>query len=70
MSEEHPETRQLREAQSRRQEGELELAETAADAEEAALHERRAEKAQYLREKLDQRAESEREAEAEGNAAG
>jgi len=52
----------MRKVQARRAAEEQELADAATDAEEAAQHERRAEKAQYLREKLEQRAESERDA--------
>jgi hypothetical protein len=60
MSEE-PETQQLREAQLKREQAELEHADAAPDPSETRQHERRAEKARYLREKLQERAESERE---------
>ena len=58
---EQPETDELRDAQLRREAEERELAQSAGDEEETAQHERRAEKARYLREKLDERADSERE---------
>ncbi|HEY1523736.1 MAG TPA: hypothetical protein VGF70_12055 [Solirubrobacteraceae bacterium] len=61
MSDE-PETRELREAQEEREQEESEQAATAATGDEAAQHQRRAEKAAYLREKLQERAQSEREA--------
>jgi hypothetical protein len=57
---EDPETRELREAQRKREESESELARDALDEQESAQHERRAEKARYLREKLEERAEAER----------
>jgi hypothetical protein len=60
MSEE-PETRELREFQSEREEAEAEQAESALNEDEAAQHQRRAEKAAYLRAKLEERAKSERE---------
>jgi len=63
MSEE-PETRELREAQARREREEGRLAHAALDEEESSQHERRAEKARYLRQKLEERAASEREADA------
>jgi hypothetical protein len=59
---EDPETAELRKAQLAREANEREHAHEAADEEELAQHERRADKAQYLREKLEERAESEREA--------
>lgn len=58
---EDPDTKELRLAQDQREADERERATTAPDAEEAAQHERRAEKARYLKEKLEQRAQSERE---------
>ena len=58
-----PATDELRAAQSEREASERLRAATAHDEGEAAAHERRAEKAEYLREKLEERAESEREAE-------
>lgn len=62
MSEE-PETRELKKLQSEREQAESEQAESAMTDDEAAQHQRRAEKAAYLREKLEERAESERDAE-------
>jgi hypothetical protein len=56
-----PDTEELRQVQSRRAAAEEELASAGADEQETAQHERRAEKARYLEEKLEQRAESERE---------
>lgn len=56
---ERPDTKELQETQSRREAGEEALAGLAP--EEAATHQRRAEKAHYLRQKLEQRAESEKE---------
>ncbi len=58
---EERETHELREAQRLREEAERRHAEVAPDEQETAQHQRRAEKARYLREKLEQRAESERE---------
>jgi hypothetical protein len=59
---EDPDTQELRAAQARRVREELELARAAADEEEESQHARRADKAEYLREKLEERAKSEREA--------
>jgi beta-lactamase class A len=59
---EDPDTAELREAQARRVREELERARSAADEEEESQHTRRADKAEYLRQKLEERAESEREA--------
>jgi hypothetical protein len=59
-----PEDRQTEalEAEQRRREGEEEkLARSSTDEDESAQHARRADKARYLREKLKQRAASERE---------
>jgi hypothetical protein len=58
-----PTTEELKQIQSKRESDERKLACSAADERELAQHERRAEKARYLRDKLDERAESEREAE-------
>ena len=56
---EDDETEKLREAERRREAEEEELARSPAEPEEeVAQHERRAEKARYLLEKLDERAES------------
>jgi hypothetical protein len=59
MSEE-PETRELKELQEEREQAESEQASSAPTEDEAAQHQRRADKAAYLREKLEERAESER----------
>jgi hypothetical protein len=61
MSEE-PETEELSQAQREREEAESEQAVSAPTDDEAAQHQRRAEKAAYLREKLQERAQSERQA--------
>lgn len=53
------ETEQLQSAQLERERTEKQQALDAVDEHETAQHERRAEKARYLREKLKQRAESE-----------
>ena len=65
VNEEQPDTSELRQAQSRREAEEQSLASSAADEQETATHQRRAEKARFLRQKLDERAESEREIGAE-----
>ena len=62
VSEEDPTTQELRVEQFRREKSELEAAAEAEAPEETEQHGRRAEKASYLREKLEQRAEAEREA--------
>ena len=62
VADEDPDTQELREAQARRVREELELARSASDEEEESQHSRRADKAEYLRQKLEERAESEREA--------
>jgi beta-lactamase class A len=62
VSEEQPDTKELRLAQSRREAEERALARAAPDEEETATHQRRADKAHYLQQKLEERAESEREA--------
>ena len=59
---EDPDTKELRAAQARRVREELDLARAASDDEEESQHARRADKAEYLRQKLDERAQSEREA--------
>jgi hypothetical protein len=57
------ETEELREGQRRREAEETSLARSGSHSEEeSAQHERRADKARYLHEKLDERAASEREA--------
>jgi hypothetical protein len=58
MSDEE-DTEELRKAQRQRELTERELASSSPDEEEFAQHQRRAEKAGYLRRKLEERAESE-----------
>ncbi len=58
---EEQETEELKKLQLQREADEQERARSAPDEEETAQHERRADKARYLREKLEQRAASERE---------
>ena len=60
--EERPETEELHRRQATREEEERAYAEDADTDSETAQHERRADKAAYLREKLEERAESERRA--------
>jgi hypothetical protein len=60
---EEPETRELRKAQQEREQAESEQADAADTREETAEHHRRAEKAAYLRQKLEERADSEDEPE-------
>jgi hypothetical protein len=55
-----PSTEELRAVQLQREASEAEQAQSAPDEQETAQHQRRADKARYLREKLEQRAESER----------
>jgi len=55
-----PKTEELKLTQIERERAERTRAESAPDEDEAAQHERRADKAQYLAEKLEERAESER----------
>jgi hypothetical protein len=62
---EDPDTEELLSTQAARESEERELAEVAPEEEETLQHERRAEKARYLREKLHERARSEQEAEEE-----
>jgi hypothetical protein len=62
MSEEDPTTQELRVEQFQLEAKERERAETSTEDDEAEQHERRAEKAGYLREKLEERAKAEREA--------
>lgn len=59
---EEPETEELLINQAERESAERQMAETAPVEEESLEHQRRAEKARYLREKLDERAQSETEA--------
>ena len=67
MAGEDPTTEELRVAQIKREVEERERAEGRGDAppDETDQHERRADKASYLREKLEQRAEAERRAAAD-----
>lgn len=62
MSFEDPTTEELRIEQLQRETTERERATTSGADDEAEQHERRAEKATYLREKLEERADAEREA--------
>jgi hypothetical protein len=57
-----PDTEELRSTQAERERTERRLAEDAPEEGETAQHQRRADKARYLREKLEERAESERKA--------
>ena len=59
MTDEHK-TEELKVIQTEREAEERKLAESARDEDELEQHERRADKARYLREKLEERAESER----------
>jgi hypothetical protein len=60
VSDPDPKTEELSSTQREREEAERKLAETARDEDDAAQHARRAEKARYLADKLEERAESER----------
>jgi hypothetical protein len=62
---ESEETEELKQLAKEREVAEHELADSARDDEEAAQHQRRAEKTHYLREKLEERERSERELEEE-----
>ena len=57
---EEPITEELKQAQRERERAERRRAESVSDEDEAAQHERRADKAKYLADKLEERAESER----------
>ena len=70
MSEADPTTEELRIAQLKREEAERERAETGVTEDDTDQHERRADKAHYLREKLEERARAEREAAAGHDDAG
>ena len=59
MTDEHK-TEELKVIQTEREAEERKLAESARDEDELEQHARRADKARYLREKLEERAESER----------
>ena len=63
MTDEDPTTKELRLEQLRREAEERDRAGASIEEDEAEQHERRADKAGYLREKLEQRAEAERAAE-------
>jgi hypothetical protein len=65
MAEEDPTTQELRIEQAGRERAEREAAEGGSTPDDTEQHERRADKASYLREKLEQRAEAEREAAAD-----
>jgi hypothetical protein len=65
MGEEKPETRELRTTQEKRETAEVEMVKDSQLDDEKAQHARRADKAAYLREKLEERAESERKLEEE-----
>lgn len=67
VTEEDPTTQELRIAQIRREEEERERADQGVTADDADQHERRADKASYLREKLEERAKAEREATGSGD---
>lgn len=60
MADEQHKTEELKIVQAEREAAEREAARSSPDEDEVAQHERRADKARYLREKLEQRAESER----------
>jgi hypothetical protein len=62
VSDEDPTTQELRLEQLQREAAERDRAVESDDPDETEQHERRADKASYLREKLEERAESEREA--------
>ncbi|MBA2341839.1 MAG: hypothetical protein H0V85_00060 [Thermoleophilaceae bacterium] len=62
MPDDDPTTEELRVAQLHEEREERERARESDEGEETKRHARRADKAAYLREKLDQRAESERDA--------
>ena len=57
---EEPLTEELKQAQLEREQAERRRAKSVPDQDEAAQHERRADKARYLADKLEERAESER----------
>ena len=60
MSDEDPKTEELRQEQLRREADERRRAGASLEEDEAEQHERRADKAAYLREKLEERADAER----------
>ena len=61
VPDDEPTTEELRVAQFQEEQGERERARRSEEGEETKRHARRADKAAYLREKLEERAESERE---------
>jgi len=65
VAEDEPTTRELKLRQEQREAEERDRARDAESDEATGSHERRADKAQYLREKLEERERAEREAEAE-----
>jgi hypothetical protein len=65
-----PTTEELRLDQLQREKAEREQAERTADPDETGQHEARAAKAEYLREKLEERAEAERRAAADDDPGG
>ena len=65
MGEEKPQTRELRVKQEKRETAEFQAVKDSQLDDEKAQHARRADKAGYLREKLEERAESERKLEEE-----
>jgi hypothetical protein len=65
-ADDEPSAQELKLGQGRRAEAEREAAEGAADPDEQATHGRRAEKADYLRDRLAEREASEREGEEAG----
>jgi hypothetical protein len=60
MADDQHKTEELKIVQADREAAEREAADSAADDDEVAQHERRADKARYLRKKLEEREESER----------
>jgi len=60
MADEHHKTEELKIIQTEREADERERARSAQDEDEVAQHERRADKAHYLRKKLEEREQSER----------
>lgn len=60
MADEQHKTEELKVIQTEREAEERERAESSLDEDEAAQHERRADKARYLRQKLEEREKSER----------
>ena len=65
-----PDTEELQAIQADRERAERQLADEAPEEDETAQHQRRADKARYLQDKLEKRAASEREAEGRGERPG